>query len=339
MGKNKELSEADRKSIVVLSESGKSERDIAKQLGKPKTTVHDTLVRLKLHKTLKSLPRCGRKRKTTSRIDRKILTLAQSSDQPNAKNIANQLAELSLADISSQTVRNRLYDNDLHGRTVVKKPLLTKRHIAKRLEFAKQYQNWTVEDWKKVLWSDETKICLHGSDGKRWTWRKAGERLQPKHVKQTIKHDKYVMAWGCFGWNGVGAIHIINDTLTSAKYVRILSDHMVPSAAKLFEERFVFQQDNDPKHTAKNTKKWLESQNIELMEWPPQSPDLNPIENLWYMLKIEIGKLNLKKLDEVPEALKNCWNTISKERCQSLIESMPKRIDELIKNKGLWTKY
>ncbi len=74
MGKNKELSEVDRKAIEVLSKEGKSEREIAKQLGRQKTTVHDTLVRLSKHKTLRSLPRIGRKRKTTDRIDRKIVT-------------------------------------------------------------------------------------------------------------------------------------------------------------------------------------------------------------------------------------------------------------------------
>ena len=72
------------------------------------------------------------------------------------------------------------------------------------------------------MWSDETKICLHGSDGRRWTWRKKGEQLKAKHVKQTIKFDQYVMVWGCFSSNGVGDFYIIKDKLTSSGYIRIL---------------------------------------------------------------------------------------------------------------------
>jgi transposase len=187
MPKTKELKEIDRKEVEVLAKEGKSVRDIAKQLGIAKSTVQDTLMRLKRHGTLKSLPRSGRKRKTTSRIDRKILTLAENSGRPNAKEIANQLRELKLVDVCPRTVQNRLHEHDLYGRALVKKPLLTNKHIAQRIAFAKKYQNWTVDDWKRVLWSDETKICLHGSDGRRWTWRKPGEMLKPKHVQTDKK--------------------------------------------------------------------------------------------------------------------------------------------------------
>ena len=124
--------------------------------------------------------------------------MVENSVRPNATNIAKQLRELELVNISPRAVRNRLHEYDLHGRALVKTPLLTKQHISKRLAFAKKYQNWTVDDWKKVLCSDETKICLNGSDDRCWTWRRPGELMQQKHVKQTIKHDKYVIAWGCF---------------------------------------------------------------------------------------------------------------------------------------------
>ena len=147
------------------------------------------------------------------------------------------------------------------------------------------------------------------------------------------------MVWGCFSANGVGDIHIIKDTLTSAKYVRILSDHMVPSARRLIGPKYVFQQDNDPKHTANNTKKWFQDKKIELLDWPAQSPDLNPIENLWNHLKQLIRKENITNIKDLPSAIERCWKSISKEYCQSLVKSMTHRIDETIKNRGLWANY
>lgn len=339
MAKSKELSICQRKEIEILRKMKKSEREISKQTGIPKTTVHDTLVRLKDHKTLNSLSRSGRKRKTTAKVDRKIINMVNRSDNPSAVDIAEELRELNLADVSPRTVRNRLHKSGFHGRAKVKKPLLTKKHKALRLSFGQKYQNWTVNDWRRVLWSDETKICLNGSDGRRWTWKRQGEQLKPKHVKQTIKHDRYLMVWGCFGWNGVGQIKVIDGTLTSSQYVRILSNHMLPSGESLIGSNFVFQHDNDPKHTAKNTKQWLNEKDIVVLEWPSQSPDMNPIENLWFELKKKVKAMKLKSLKELPEAIVTCWNSLEKSLCEKLVDSMPDRIDDLLKNKGSWTKY
>ena len=148
-----------RKEIEVGSKDGKTVREIAQQRGMPKSTVQDTLGRVKKHGVLKSLARSGRKRKTTPRIDRKILTRVENSVRPNATDIAKQLREIELVNISAtpRPFRNRLHEYSLHGRALDKKQLLTKRHTAKRVAFAKKYQKWTVDDWKEVLWLDEKK--------------------------------------------------------------------------------------------------------------------------------------------------------------------------------------
>lgn len=339
MPKTKELSTEKRAEIKALHENGLTQRKISAQLSLPQSTVRDTITRFKTHNSLESLPRSGRPRITTARIDTQIVRIADKSEAPSAVNIAQQLADMKLANISHSTVKRRLNENGLHGKVLVRKPLLTKRHIQMRLEFCKMYKNWTIDDWKRVLWSDETKINLHGSDGKVWTWKRKNEPLQPKHVKQTIKHDKSIMAWGCFSSSGIGDLHIIDGTMTSAKYVRILSDHMLPSAERLIGQNFIFQHDNDPKHTAENTEKWMKRKNIPKLIWPSQSPDINPIENLWFELKKKIGAKKLKKVNQLEQAVRDAWSEISQDYCERLVESMPRRIDQVIRNKGLWTKY
>jgi transposase len=328
-----------RTEIRVLNQEGYTEREIAARLSIPKTSVHNTISRFKTHGTLKSLPRSGRPRKTTTRIDARIVRMANQSDAPSAVDIAEQLAKMNLVDISPITVRRRLNESGIEGTVRVRKPLLTKRHIKMRLEFCKKYQNWTVDDWKRVLWSDETKVNLHGSDGIVWTWKRKNEPLKQKHVKQTIKHDKSIMVWGCFSSAGLGDLHIIEGVMTSPVYVRILSRHMLPSSRRLIGPSFIFQQDNDPKHRAKNTEKWLKEKKIETLSWPSQSPDLNPIENLWSELKKKVHERKLSSMHRLREVIQECWLEISQEYCKRLVESMPRRIDEVIKNKGLWTKY
>ena len=85
-----------------------------------------------------------------------------------------------------------------------KKPLLSKRHMKERLDFALAHQYWTLDHWRRVIWSDETKINCLGSDGRKWTWKQTGEGLNERLVQGTVKFGGgSVMVWGCFMWEGV----------------------------------------------------------------------------------------------------------------------------------------
>ena len=114
---------------------------------------------------------------------------------------------------------------------------------------------------------------------------------------------------------------------------------MLPSSRRLIGPGFIFQHDNDPQHTANTTAKWLSEKNIETLSWPPQSPDLNPIENLWFQLKLKIAAKKLTKISQLEQAVQEAWPEISQEYCQRLVESMPSSINQVLKSKGLWTKY
>ena len=106
-------------------------------------------------------------------------------------------------------------------------------------------------------------------------------------------------------------------------------------------ERIIFQQDCNSKHTAKSVQDWLDKQPFDILDWPPQSPDLNPIEHLWAMLKQRLNQYDHppKGMLELWERIEAEWNKIDKEECCRLIESMPDRINAVIKSKGWWTDY
>jgi hypothetical protein len=138
-----------------------------------------------------------------------------------------------------------------------KRPLLTKRHRRERLDFALSHQDWTVEDWKKVVWSDETKINRLGSDGRKWVWKKAGEGLSDRLVEGTKKFGGgSLMMWGCMLWDGVRYACEIDGIMDADLYVKILEDDLQASI-KFYDknvEDIIFEQDNDPKHTSKKAK-------------------------------------------------------------------------------------
>ncbi len=115
---------------------------------------------------------------------------------------------------------------------------------------------------------------------------------------------------------------------------------MLPSADKLYGDAdFIFQQDLTPAHTAKGTKSWFNDHGVTVLDWPANSPDLNPIENLWGIVKRKMRDTRPNNGDDLKATVKETWASIPPQQCHKLITSMPRQIEVVIKAKGAPTKY
>lgn len=324
-------------SVVTLTNNGLSSREIAKKL----KICHSTVLCVQKKRDVKphSIVR-GRKRLLTDGDARVMERLMRRKDSLTPKLAAEQIN----MDVSQWTARRALRRIGLISAIKQKKPALSDKNVKARLKFCKDCKNWSVEDWKRVIWSDETKINRFQSDGKQYFWHRPQETLQKHQVKQTVKHGGgSLMVWGCFTWWHVGPMVKIEGIMKKEDYLQILKTNL-PEFVDMSaypEDEVMFQQDGDPKHTAKIVQKWLSEQRFRLLTWPAQSPDLNPIENLWALLKkrLTVYERAPTNMEELWLRVQTEWAKIPKSLIEKLVESMPNRIKSVRKNKGLWTKY
>jgi hypothetical protein len=291
-------------------------------------------------------PRSGRPRCTSIREDRILHRKALANSFNNASKIAREDGPyLEKKSISHQTVGRRLNEINLNASIAARKPLLRSYNITKRLEWAKVHKDWTKEKWRRVIFSDESPFCIFQDGGRIWIWRFRDERYLPKNLVPTVKHGGgKIQIWGCFNYSLKGPLKLIDGKLTGEKYTMILKHTMAPFLKDVEEEigeKAIFQQDNDPKHTSKKAKKYLGNKDVDVLDWPSQSPDLNPIEHLWRQLKLAIYKRKVKASDksDLWTIIQEEWEQFPMENLHRLVDSMPDRIDAVIKAKGHHTKY
>lgn len=338
--KGSETTEEERKIIIRLHNQCKSLAQISTIVGRARSTIQSIIDRFCTRRTVKNAPRSGRPHVLSKTDERFIVRLIKKDPKISAPTIAATMEERGVH-VSISTLRNILRKNGYHGRVIRKKFFVNKTNREKRLQFAKKYINKDNDFWNKVIFSDESKFNIFGSDGRRTVWRKKNCELNPNNLIPTVKHGGgSVMVWGCMSAGGVGKLHFIEGTMDHKMYIDILKNNLLVSAEKLgLENEFIFQQDNDPKHTAHNTKNWLLYNVPQQLHTPPQSPDLNPIEHLWSILENAIRKRQASNRAEFIEILQQEWDEISPAITKNLVDSMPRRLQAVIDSEGYPTKY
>ena len=339
MVKSKQITVAERASITTLYDENYSIRLIARKLRIAKSTVHDTITRYKDTGDHNDRIRSGRPKVTTSAEIHYMRLMSKRNRRLTAPEIRADFNRNHSKEISLTTTKRVLRSGNLLGRVAVRKPFLRRINRLKRLQWGQKCNNWTYNDWSKVLWTDESKFQIFGQNRRIYVRRSPSEKMLPECIVPTLKHGGgSVMVWGCFSGSGIGDLVRIDGIMKKEEYKEILETHAIPSGLRLNGPGFIFMQDNDPKHTSKLCRSYIKDKencgDLKYMDWPSQSPDLNPIEMLWDHLDREVRKKCPTSKESLWTALQESWNAISSQTIQNLLFRMPRLAREVIKTKG-----
>lgn len=338
----RQLNEVEVVRAVALIENGESIRQVARNFRVSPSVIQRLWNRYRETGQYKRQTGQGRKRKTNQNQDRFLVLSSLRQRTSTAKDLQIALRMTHGVDVSDQTIRNRLREANMRPRRPVRAPRLTRRHRIARLNFAREHVAWQLRQWRSVLFTDESRFRLTRCDGRVRVYRRPGERYSVAAVQEV---DKFgggsIMVWGGISLDERTDLVIIPGTLNANGYVNtILEEHVVPAAYGVGHE-FILMHDNARPHTARVTLDFLQERRIQTMDWPPLSPDLNPIEHVWDMLDRRVRRRpNVPQtIQQLTQALVEEWEIIPQEDLRRLVRSMPRRCQEVIRVGGGHTRY
>lgn len=337
MGKRKDLLEEEKAKIIRLLGQGESTLGISRILKRD-------------HRTIKSFVESGNKcRKKRSDAGRRCVT-------PRDMNaLKRQMCKMPLATSASifkaagvapksRATRFRVLTMIGSVKKAQRRPPLNGKHKAKRMAWARKYLKL---DFKRVLWTDEMRCTLDGPDGWSRGWI-CNERSTPFRLKRQ-QGGGGIMTWaGIIDGELVGPFRVEDGVkIDSASYCGFLSHTLLPwyrkqRAAK--KKNMMLMQDNAPSHASKYSKTWLSKNGFrddKIMDWPPCSPDINPIENLWSIIKWKVyadGNQYSSK-EALWHAIEVAAKSLTKAELQKLTDSMDNRLFSIIEKNGGYIKY
>jgi hypothetical protein len=324
----------------VLDKEGHTRTGIAQQVGTSMPTVRHWIQHFEEKNDLCDEPRSGRPRCTDKDTDADIVGAAVADNNfctPRGLKRKHGL------EASARTIDRRLQEANLFGRVARHKKQLRAEEIRKRLSFAEGYKHMTDEDWMKIMFADEKKFKGEGFMGQVWVRRPKGEANNTAYCVQKLPHPVKLNVWGCFCGRGLGYCYIFNENMNGKLLKKILGSHLIESAHLHYEqdppELWHLLQDNDPKHKSVLVRTWLFNHGISMLDFPPYSPDLNPIENLWNDLARRVEARPACTIHELQDVIAEEWEATPVSFLETLARSMPKRCQAVIDAKGQYTNY
>jgi transposase len=323
------------KALALLS-TGLSQSAVAEELNCSRTIVRNALRKQQKGIPIEDAPRSGRPSKLNARTTRAIVkNLNKDRGQSSSELLKTTFGTSGTA--SSRTIRRALGKVGFKRCRARASPLLTYIQQLKRRRWAVNFKHY---DFSKVVFSDEKRFARR-PDGPMMVWRRVGES---RDYRCTRKHTKFggggIMVWGAIGLGHRFPLIRVTGTLDAAEYINQILRLLVPQLPRASRRRLVFMQDSAAPHTAASTTRFLRENNVEVLpEWPSNSPDLNPIENVWGYLEKRLKHRVCTSDNDLWELLQQEWNAIPSSLIKSLYESMPKRLKEVRKCKGQTIKY
>lgn len=264
--------------------------------------------------------------KIVPQVVRKIIRKAKS----RTKILSTRQIGISVG-LSHTTVQAVLKFRGLSFKSYTKRLPLTKERRERRLRFARAMQK-AKGRWKSTIITDEASFWLNKArPGKVWTDDPDGE------VGSQV-HGPKIHCWGAISARGALKLEIFEDNLNAQRYIAIL-DRKVPEISRMYPEGWWWQQDGSGVHRADDVADYLEENMPQKLDWPPYSPDLSPIENVWGWLKGQVAKDLPQNIDALKKSIRNHWNSVTPEFLAPYFESMPKRMAMLIENDGKKIRY
>lgn len=229
------VSEEQRIQIILLRSQGKTLAAIAANTKVNLRTVKAVLNKWRQHHTIHDLPKTGRPQKVDDRTKRRLARMIVKGEARTATELAQTAATREIAHIGARTARRMLHEQGLKAMHMIRKPLLTREHKRKRLEFARAHRDWTVKEWKQIIFSDETVILARPSDSHKLRRVKPMHGLNPKLVVPTVQGGGVaIMTWGCISKFGFHVFILLDGTMDATDYVTVLRNYLIPIIQKYF---------------------------------------------------------------------------------------------------------
>jgi len=309
-------------------------QEIIRITGYPKSTVYELVKKLAETGSLSPRPHPGRPSILTPKKRRHLGMLVHANKAATGPELAAKLQKAHPGlSISTRTIQRNLSELKYVVCRPVAVPLLKPIHIETRKQWGLRHAK---DRWNQTIFSDETTFqTFRNTQPVRY--RLGNQRPQ----RPMVKHPYKVHVWGAFSANGPIGFVLFTETMNAQKYCEILEQHLFPNASRA-GPRWRFQHDNAPMHTASVTRCLLETHKTRVIDWPANSPDLNPIENLWSILKNKVERqvnFHLTRTrslsnEEFRSIIKTEWEGIDKSVLLNLANSMQKRITQLLERKG-----
>jgi transposase len=332
-----------RVAAAALIADGQTAAAAAAKAAIPVSVARRWIKRLRASSSPEDAPRSGRPRKTDALADAAIKRAAEINPFASNKAIRSQLQ----LPVSAATVGRRLDDAGLASYFAAMKRHYTDEQRRARLSFANGYKHWTPEQWERVIFSDEVTIEGDGRKRRIRVRRPPNTRFDPQYTQHSQIFTPSRHLFACFCSRGPGFCEMYEGKL-DGKALKGLLERTVPETAadyyqtdptKPGHEEWWLLHDGSPVFRSSTVQTWIFNKQINVLDWPPYSPDLNPIENLWPRVHALMDRLMPTTDEQVADAFVECWPELSLDIFTDFAQSMPARIQAVIDANGDATKY